>query len=82
MAGSHCWFAVVLHLLQDHNQDAIPEKWVPNDTINHYVREWLGFEARATNRFAKASIERSRGNSHRDIYGIERSRRLRLIVTF
>lgn len=47
----------VLHLLQNHDQDAIPEKWVPNDTINHYVRDLLGFEARATNRFAKGTIE-------------------------
>jgi hypothetical protein len=48
---------LVLRLLAEHDQKAIPSKWVPNQRINASIRQLLGIESRLVNRFSRNSIE-------------------------
>jgi hypothetical protein len=43
--------------LAEHNKEAIPGKWIPNERINDSIRQILGVEARVANRFSRLSIE-------------------------
>jgi len=40
----------VLRFLKESDEESIPKRWIPNDTINQYVRELLEIEARKINR--------------------------------
>ena len=48
---------LVLRLLAESDPDAVRRHWTPNDTINEYVYQALGIEARIVTRQAEAYIE-------------------------
>jgi len=48
---------VVLHLLVEGDPDVVRQRWIPNDTINAYLLQVLGLEARALERVAGQEIE-------------------------
>jgi len=48
---------VVLHLLVESDPDVVRQRWIPNDTINAYLLQVLGLEARAFDRAAVQEIE-------------------------
>ena len=48
---------LVLNLLKEHDEEAIPERWIPNRKINSLVKEFLQFGARGQNRAAGSAIE-------------------------
>ena len=47
---------VVLHLLVESDPDLVRQRWIPNDTINTYVLQVLGLEARAFDRLVEQEI--------------------------
>lgn len=47
----------ILHLLAEHDIDAIPTKWIPNERANAYLLQALGIQARGLTQFARGQIE-------------------------
>ncbi len=48
---------LVLRIINEQDEEAVPRRWIPNDTINAYVRSALGVQARGLNRVARDAIE-------------------------
>lgn len=48
---------LVVHLLSEQDIEAIPQRWMPNDTMNYYVLSSLGVPAQAMTRFASRVIQ-------------------------
>ena len=48
---------LVVYLLVEHDLAALPARWAPNDTINHYVLTALGVPARYLTNMAETAIE-------------------------
>jgi hypothetical protein len=44
-------------LLVESDPDVVRQRWIPNDTINGYLLQALGLEARAFDRVATQEIE-------------------------
>ncbi|HJQ97667.1 MAG TPA: hypothetical protein VJ826_05085 [Candidatus Polarisedimenticolaceae bacterium] len=49
--------SLVLHLLADSDPDAVHERVIPNDTINAYVLQALGVQARVSLDATRSAIE-------------------------
>lgn len=48
---------LVVHFLSEQDIAAIPERWAPNDTVNHFLLSALGVPAREMTRFAGRMIQ-------------------------